>query len=59
MTKLEINKKAIGKVVIVHGDGGGYWEGRIEDVKDENTFIVRDFGTDIIHEIDVFDVRYP
>tara|TARA_R110000751_G_scaffold298985_1_gene409431 strand:+ start:793 stop:966 length:174 start_codon:yes stop_codon:yes gene_type:complete len=51
--KLEMNKKMLGKTVEVHGD----WQGIVEKVLDEETFLVKDLETYDMRHVNIFDVR--
>ena len=51
--KLEMNKKMLGKAVEVHGD----WQGIVEKVLDEETFLVKDLETHEMRHVSIFDVR--
>lgn len=57
MTKLEYNKKSIGKRVFVLTDNGAE-EGTIESVKDEYTFVVKFFDGSF-RDVDIINIRYP
>lgn len=53
MTKVEVNKKMIGKSVYVLD---GQWNGTVVEVVDDETFMVADeSGTK--HRVDIFDIR--
>lgn len=51
--KLEMNKKMLGKAVEVDGD----WQGIVEKVLDEETFLVKDLETLEMRHVSIFDVR--
>ncbi len=45
----------IGKTVNVMA-GDEVWVGEVTEVKDESTVLVKEHG--MIHEVDIFDIRY-
>ena len=49
--KLEMNKKMLGKSV------DGDWQGVVEKVLDEETFLVKDLETLETRPVSIFDVR--
>lgn len=53
-TKIEVNKKLIGKTVKVLGSGKE-WTGQVVGVEDENTFSVTN-GKELVY-VDIFDIR--
>ena len=53
-TKIEVNKKLIGKNVKVLGSGKE-WTGQVVGVEDENTFSVTN-GKELVY-VDIFDIR--
>lgn len=53
MTKIEVNKKMIGKSVYVLN---GRWSGTVVEVVDDETFIIIDDGG-VKHKVDIFDIR--
>ena len=53
-TKIEVNKKLIGKTVKVLGYGKE-WTGQVVGVEDENTFSVTN-GKELVY-VDIFDIR--
>ena len=55
--KIEVNKKAVGKVAKVL-DRTGEWEGQIVGVKDDETFLVKNLLVPIPLEVNIFDLRY-
>lgn len=55
MSKIEYNKKSIGKRVFVTEEGGFY--GLIIDVIGDSSFLIKD-DKEKLHEINLFNVRY-
>jgi hypothetical protein len=55
MSKIDYNRKMIGKSVRVASAGEPEWIGMVEDVKDEETLLVRD--ETILREVSIFDIR--
>jgi len=53
--KLEVNKKMVGQAVGVHDDS--WWEGIVERVVDEETFLVKDIQTLEVRRVSIFDIR--
>jgi hypothetical protein len=53
-TKIEVNKKLIGKTVKVLGSGKE-WTGQVVGVEDVNTFSVTN-GKELVY-VDIFDIR--
>lgn len=54
--KVEINKKLIGKSVLVLEDGiGDGWVGLVTDVIDADTFVVTTGGSTV--KVDIFNIR--
>ena len=53
--KIEVNKKMIGQSVGVEQDGR--WQGIVEKVLDEETFLVKDVQTFEVKEVSIFDIR--
>jgi ribosome maturation factor RimP len=56
-TKLDFNRKAIGKTVTVIEDGR-QWEGQITGVKDEETFQIKHHKLNLTLDVSIFNVRY-
>lgn len=57
-TKLEFNKRLIGKVVKVI-DGNFFWKGIVDDVVDESTFLVSNIEIPESKpvKVDIYDIR--
>lgn len=53
--KVEVNKKMVGKNVWVI-EGRYTWMGEVVDVKDAETFFVKDVNKEI-KEVNIFDIR--
>jgi hypothetical protein len=55
--KIEVNKRMIGKIVLVLTDDKSPWKGMISEVMDEETFLVKDLLTKKEKTVDIFDIR--
>lgn len=56
LNKIDVNKRMIGQNVTVLSKYGN-WEGVIEGVKDQDTFLIKDYKTEKTVEVDIFDIR--
>lgn len=54
-SKVDINKKMVGKTVLVVSEGNN-WTGVVSDVLDEKTFKVTDIKGEN-KNVDIFDIR--
>ena len=54
-SKVDINKKMVGKTVLVASEGNN-WTGVVSDVLDEKTFKVTDIKGEN-KSVDIFDIR--
>tara|TARA_B100000214_G_scaffold366454_1_gene335427 strand:+ start:57 stop:242 length:186 start_codon:yes stop_codon:yes gene_type:complete len=54
-SKVDINKKMVGKTVLVVSEGNN-WTGVVSDVLDEKTFKVTDIKGEN-KSVDIFDIR--
>lgn len=56
MNRLEYNKKMLGQSVwIIKGKKS--WEGVVEAVLDNDTFLIRDPVKDKTHKVEIYDIR--
>ena len=56
MNKIDYNKKMVGKSVWVI-DSPKSWMGTVENVLDEETFVVKNAIKSTIHNVNIYDVR--
>ena len=55
--KIEINKKLLGKIVLVLSGAKTPWRGVVSDVLDEETFLIKNLSTKSEKKVDIFDIR--
>ena len=55
--KIEINKKLLGKIVLVLSGARTPWRGVVSDVLDEETFLIKNLSTKSEKRVDIFDIR--